>query len=223
MVGGDGGDLSASFEARMLPALLPGCSELATSFRARSRREAECHGLWQEGVTSVIKPDCPSSWEEASGPDSVCQQIGFFTLCCTPSPHQVVCGSKYLVRGESALDHVDLLVSSRHWPPVYVVDMATPVALCADLCYPELTNQMWGRNQGCFSSPTEPPVVSSLLRNWDACPWFVGKTFCEPSTTFFLHQCFVSVLWNQHLLHKFLLTHPMRVCEATACHLGCPG
>ncbi|XP_027628615.1 HMG domain-containing protein 3 isoform X2 [Tupaia chinensis] len=76
-------------------------------------------------------------------------------------PHQVVCGSKYLVRGESARDHVDLLASSRHWPPVYVVDMATPVALCADLCYPELTSQMWGRNQGCFSSPTEPPVSVS--------------------------------------------------------------
>ncbi|XP_036080592.1 HMG domain-containing protein 3 isoform X3 [Rousettus aegyptiacus] len=76
-------------------------------------------------------------------------------------PHQVVCGSKYLVRGESARDHVDLLASSRHWPPIYVVDMATPVALCADLCYPELTNQMWGRNQGCFSSPTEPPVSVS--------------------------------------------------------------
>ncbi|XP_073850675.1 HMG domain-containing protein 3 isoform X9 [Macaca fascicularis] len=78
-------------------------------------------------------------------------------------PHQVVCGSKYLVRGESARDHVDLLASSRHWPPVYVVDMATSVALCADLCYPELTNQMWGRNQGCFSSPTEPPVAFSFL------------------------------------------------------------
>ena len=94
-------------------------------------------------------------------------QIAFLTLCYILRRHQVVCGSKYLVRGESALDHVDLLVSSRHWPPVYVVDMATPVALCADLCYPELTNQMWGRNQGCFSSPTEPPVVRSILRNWD--------------------------------------------------------
>ncbi|KAM9695363.1 HMG domain-containing protein 3 isoform 2-T3 [Trichechus inunguis] len=76
-------------------------------------------------------------------------------------PHQVICGSKYLVRGESARDHVDLLASSRHWPPVYVVDMATPVALCADLCYPELTSQMWGRNQGCFSSPMEPPLSVS--------------------------------------------------------------
>ncbi|XP_051829664.1 HMG domain-containing protein 3 [Antechinus flavipes] len=76
-------------------------------------------------------------------------------------PHQVICGSKYLVRGESARDHVDLLTSSRHWPPVYVVDLATPVSLCADLCYPELTNQMWGRNQGCFSSPTEPPTYMS--------------------------------------------------------------
>ncbi|XP_029402579.1 HMG domain-containing protein 3 isoform X2 [Mus pahari] len=76
-------------------------------------------------------------------------------------PHQVVCGSKYLVRGESARDHVDLLASSRHWPPVYVVDMATPVALCADLCYPELTSQMWGKNQGCFSNPAEPVVSVS--------------------------------------------------------------
>ncbi|XP_066474560.1 HMG domain-containing protein 3 [Tiliqua scincoides] len=71
-------------------------------------------------------------------------------------PHQVVCGSKYIVRGESPRDHVDLLASSRHWPPVYVVDLATSVALCADICYPDMTSQMWGRNQGCFSDPMEP-------------------------------------------------------------------
>ncbi|KAM4748762.1 HMG domain-containing protein 3 [Rhinophrynus dorsalis] len=76
-------------------------------------------------------------------------------------PHQVICGSKYIVRGENARDHVDLLSSSRHWPPVYVVDMATQVALCADLCYPDLTLQMWGKNQGCFSDPSEPPMVVS--------------------------------------------------------------
>ncbi|XP_065412092.1 HMG domain-containing protein 3 isoform X5 [Chrysemys picta bellii] len=76
-------------------------------------------------------------------------------------PHQVVCGSKYIVRGESARDHVDLLVSSRHWPPVYVVDMASSVALCADICCPALTVQMWGKNQGCFSDPMEPPTCVS--------------------------------------------------------------
>ncbi|KAM9311544.1 HMG domain-containing protein 3 [Gastrophryne carolinensis] len=76
-------------------------------------------------------------------------------------PHQVVCGSKYIVHGESARDHVDLLASSRHWPPVYVVDMATQVALCADLCYPNLTQQMWGRNQGCFSDPLQSPKYVS--------------------------------------------------------------
>ncbi|XP_056372945.1 HMG domain-containing protein 3 isoform X8 [Hyla sarda] len=75
--------------------------------------------------------------------------------------HQVVCGSKYIVRGESPRDHVDLLASSRHWPPVYVVDMATQVALCADLCYPDLAHQMWGKNQGCFSDPSEPPKYVS--------------------------------------------------------------
>ncbi|XP_075066140.1 HMG domain-containing protein 3 [Mixophyes fleayi] len=76
-------------------------------------------------------------------------------------PHQVVCGSKYIVRGESPRDHVDLLASSRHWPPVYVVDMATQVALCADLCYSHLTQQMWGTNQGCFSDPAESPKYVS--------------------------------------------------------------
>lgn len=75
---------------------------------------------------------------------------------------QVVCGSKYIVRGESPRDHVDLLASSRHWPPVYVVDLASSVALCADICYPDLTAQMWGRNQGCFSDPMEPLKVSCL-------------------------------------------------------------
>ncbi|XP_069754269.1 HMG domain-containing protein 3 isoform X1 [Narcine bancroftii] len=71
--------------------------------------------------------------------------------------HQVVCGSKYLVRRESARDHVDLLVSSRYWPPVYVVDMAPQVALNADVRYPEMTGQMWEHKQGCFSDPLEPP------------------------------------------------------------------
>ncbi|KAM9289361.1 HMG domain-containing protein 3 isoform 2-T2 [Morus bassanus] len=76
-------------------------------------------------------------------------------------PHQVVCGSKYIVRGENARDHVDLLVSSRHWPPVYVVDIASSVALCADICCPGLTSQMWGKNQGCFSDPMDPPTYVS--------------------------------------------------------------
>ncbi|XP_032861954.2 HMG domain-containing protein 3 isoform X2 [Tyto alba] len=76
-------------------------------------------------------------------------------------PHQVVCGSKYIVRGENARDHVDLLVSSRHWPPVYVVDTASSVALCADVCCPGLTSQMWGKNQGCFSDPMDPPAYVS--------------------------------------------------------------
>ncbi|XP_078267381.1 HMG domain-containing protein 3-like [Rhinoraja longicauda] len=70
--------------------------------------------------------------------------------------HQVVCGSKYLVRRESGRDHVDLLVSSRYWPPVYVTDVAPHVALNADVRYPEITGQMWERKQGCFSDPLEP-------------------------------------------------------------------
>uniref|UniRef100_A0A1A8CZG4 HMG box domain containing 3 n=3 Tax=Nothobranchius kadleci TaxID=1051664 RepID=A0A1A8CZG4_NOTKA len=82
-------------------------------------------------------------------------------------PHQVVCSSKYLVRGETARDHVDLLLSSRYWPPVYVSDCPRQVALCVDLQYPELAIQMWGRNQGCFSDPFEEPgfVLCSELQD----------------------------------------------------------
>lgn len=83
---------------------------------------------------------------------------GKLTKVC---PHKVVCSSKYLVRGETARDHVDLLLSSRYWPPVYVCDCPRQVALCADMQYPELAAQMWGRNQGCFSDPFEKPELVS--------------------------------------------------------------
>lgn len=153
-----------------------------------------------------------------------CLQIAFLTLCCTLRLHQVVCGSKYLVRGESALDHVDLLVSSRHWPPVYVVDMATPVALCADLCYPDLTNQMWGRNQGCFSSPTEPPVVRSLLKSHKADhaspPGSLGRSSVNHPVSPFSPPVFCLRTLEPVFMPQISTD---LVCEATACHLVYPG
>ncbi|XP_059201973.1 HMG domain-containing protein 3 [Centropristis striata] len=82
-------------------------------------------------------------------------------------PHKVVCGSKYLVRGETSRDHVDLLLSSRYWPPVYVSDCARQVALCADMQYPGQASQMWGRNQGCFSDPLEKPEFVSCAELQD--------------------------------------------------------
>lgn len=169
-------------------------------------------GFGRRTFTSVMKSDCHLPGKKRVRPQH-CLQLGLSPLCSAPPPPlQVVCGSKYLVRGESARDHVDLLVSSRHWPPVYVVDMATPVALCADLCYPELTDQMWGRNQGCFSSPMEPPMVSFLLRNCGLTtfhPLVLRKGLLGTITSiFFLHQQFVFRLWNQHLLHTFLVTNP---------------
>ncbi|XP_041050047.1 HMG domain-containing protein 3 isoform X1 [Carcharodon carcharias] len=94
-----------------------------------------------DGSTSQIQPPCDVTGGKV------------YKLCL----HQVVCGSKYLVRKESARDHVDLLVSSRYWPPVYVVDMAPHVALNADVRYPEIAGQIWGHKQGCFSDPLEPP------------------------------------------------------------------
>ncbi|XP_077464848.1 HMG domain-containing protein 3 [Stigmatopora argus] len=96
---------------------------------------------------------------------------------CKVCPHEVVCGSKCLVRGETARDHVDLLLSSRFWPPVYVGDCARQVALCTDMQYPGTAAGMWGRNQGCFSEPFQKPETVS-------CPE-LGETAhdVEPSAT----------------------------------------
>uniref|UniRef100_A0A3B4AZ38 HMG box domain-containing protein n=1 Tax=Periophthalmus magnuspinnatus TaxID=409849 RepID=A0A3B4AZ38_9GOBI len=82
-------------------------------------------------------------------------------------PHKVVSGSKCLIRRESARDHIDLLLSSHYWPPVYVSDCPQQVAICADLQYPELATQMWGRNQGCFCDPFEKPEIVSCAELQD--------------------------------------------------------
>ncbi|XP_067313065.1 HMG domain-containing protein 3 isoform X1 [Pseudorasbora parva] len=93
-------------------------------------------------------------------------------------PHQVVCGSKYIVRRESARDHLDLLLSSRFWPPVYVADCAQKVALCTDLLYPELASQMWEKNQGCFSDPSTTPQYVSCSELQDQ-PYSLDLTTIE--------------------------------------------
>uniref|UniRef100_A0A3B4ZHE3 HMG domain-containing protein 3-like n=1 Tax=Stegastes partitus TaxID=144197 RepID=A0A3B4ZHE3_9TELE len=98
------------------------------------------------------------------GSNKVCETQ---RLLCSYPFGVVVCASKYLVRGETARDHVDLLLSSRYWPPVYVCDCARQVALCADMQYPELATQMWGRNQGCFSDPFEKPEFVSCAELQD--------------------------------------------------------
>ncbi|KAJ3587964.1 hypothetical protein NHX12_011559, partial [Muraenolepis orangiensis] len=99
-------------------------------------------------------------------------------------PHKVVCGSKYLVRGETARDHLDLLLSSRYWPPVYVTDGARPVALCADVRYPQLAGPMWGRNQGCFSDPLDKPQLVSCAELQEQ---LYGAQFSSPDDDPLLH------------------------------------
>ena len=40
---------------------------------------------------------------------------------------QVISTSKFILRKESIWDHVGLLLSSKHWPLAYAVDMACDV------------------------------------------------------------------------------------------------
>uniref|UniRef100_A0ACB8EIG2 HMG domain-containing protein 3 n=1 Tax=Sphaerodactylus townsendi TaxID=933632 RepID=A0ACB8EIG2_9SAUR len=160
-----------NFEAHMMP----GNASILVRLIQDETCKMEQIGSYSKEELQNFLTQCSIPWDEGDSKEQLCLSLlalydfvqngthikqplahltggKIYKVC----PHQVLCGSKYIVRGESPRDHVDLLASSRHWPPVYVVDLATSVALCADICYPDMTAQMWGRNQGCFSDPMEP-------------------------------------------------------------------
>lgn len=56
------------------------------------------------------------------------------------------------MRKEITRDHVDLLLSSKHWPLVYAVDICDIVAHI-EARQPKLANAMWGDRRGCFEKP----------------------------------------------------------------------
>lgn len=48
---------------------------------------------------------------------------------------------------------MDLLLSSKHWPLVYAVDMACDVVAHLEVREPKLANAMWAKRRGCFEEP----------------------------------------------------------------------
>ena len=66
---------------------------------------------------------------------------------------QVISGSKFILKKESTRDHVDLLLSSKHWPLTYAVDMACNVVAHIKVRDPKLAKAMWGDQRGCFEKP----------------------------------------------------------------------
>ena len=65
---------------------------------------------------------------------------------------QVISASKFILRKESTRDHVDLLLSSKHWPLAYAVDMACDVVAHVEVRAPKLAKVMWGDRCGCFET-----------------------------------------------------------------------
>ena len=50
-------------------------------------------------------------------------------------------------------DHLDLLLSFKHWPVVYAVDMTCDVVAHAEVHNPLLANVLWGDRRDCFERP----------------------------------------------------------------------
>lgn len=84
---------------------------------------------------------------------------------------QVIYSTKYIVRKESTRDHVDLLLSMKHWPLVYAVDMACDVVAHTEVRLPALANALWGERRGCFEKPstTSQPNVGASITIVHAC------------------------------------------------------
>ena len=71
-----------------------------------------------------------------------------------------------MMRKESTRDHVGLLLSSKHWPIVFAVDMAFDVAPHVEVRHPKLATALWGDRRACFQKPhpQKDPQVCMHIR-----------------------------------------------------------
>uniref|UniRef100_A0A8C4R411 HMG-box containing 3 n=1 Tax=Eptatretus burgeri TaxID=7764 RepID=A0A8C4R411_EPTBU len=110
--------------------------------------------LSHEQLGNALRVLQKNSWtQESPGPG--CTGGRMYKTC----PHQVVTASKFLLGSETAKDHVDLLLASRHWPPVYISDIAGAAAKVTSMHFPLLAARLWGQRQGCLGDPTGTPPV----------------------------------------------------------------
>ena len=72
------------------------------------------------------------------------------------NPYTVGCISSKVCHeeGEHYRDHVDLLLSSKHWPVVFAVDMACDVTAHVEVRHPKLANALWGAEKSMLSITT---------------------------------------------------------------------
>ena len=78
------------------------------------------------------------------------------------------------MKKESTRDHVDLLLSSKHWPVVFAVDMACDVTAHVEVRHPKLANALWGERRACFQNPhpRNDPQVCIHIDNYYSTPHY---------------------------------------------------
>ena len=84
-----------------------------------------------------------------------------FCLQCTVA-------SKFLLLQESVRDAADLYLSLKYPPPLLICDTPCTLARHIDQRCPDVAEQLWGDNVGCFQKPVigkSPIKVSALVDN----------------------------------------------------------
>lgn len=78
---------------------------------------------------------------------------------------QCTVASKFLLLQESVRDAADLYLSLKYPPPLLICDTPCGLARHIDQRCPEIAEQLWGDNVGCFQKPTlgQSPSKVSIL------------------------------------------------------------
>ncbi|CAH3153276.1 unnamed protein product, partial [Porites lobata] len=90
---------------------------------------------------------------------------GFYRIVC---PHSCTVASKFLLLQESVRDAADLYLSLKYPPPLLICDTPCTLARHIDQRCPDVAEQLWGDNVGCFQKPVigkSPIKVSALVDN----------------------------------------------------------
>lgn len=81
---------------------------------------------------------------------------------------QCTVASKFLLLQESVRDAADLYLSLKYPPPLLICDTPCTLARHIDQRCPDVAEQLWGDNVGCFQKPVigkSPIKVSALVDN----------------------------------------------------------
>ena len=109
---------------------------------------------------------CKHFWEEKNACSNPAEHREWKIILPTlPFCLQCPVASKFLLLQESVRDAADLYLSLKYPPPLLICDTPCTLARHIDQRCPDVAEQLWGDNVGCFQKPVigQSPIKVSAL------------------------------------------------------------